>query len=132
METFEREGCSHLPTTITEGNTFITTARVDTQELFAMMKHVLEVYNYAICAHTAVAMQPGLNLAAAFPDKEIVVMATSTPAKFPVVMERGGVPVPKVESIERLFGLKEHKIMVEKGENWEKRMREGVMSFEQN
>ena len=45
-------------------------------------------------------MQPGLNLAAASPDKEIVVMATFTLAKFPVVMERGGVPVPKVESTE--------------------------------
>ena len=132
METLEKDGRSHLPTAITEGNTFIDTARVDTRELFATMKRVWEEFSYAICPHTAVAMQPGLKLAAASPNKEIIVMATATPAKFPEVMERGGVPVPRVESIERLFGLSEHKIMVEKEEDWEKRMREEVMSFEQN
>ena len=132
METLEKDGRSHLPTAITEGNTFIDTARVDTRELFATMKRVWEEFSYAICPHTAVAMQPGLKLAAASPDKEIIVMATATPAKFPEVMERGGVPVPRVESIERLFGLSEHKIMVEKEEDWEKRMREEVMSFDQN
>ena len=132
METLEKDGRSHLPTTITEGNTFIDMARVDTRELFVTMKRVWEEFSYAICPHTAVAMQPGLKLAAASPDKEIIVMATATPAKFPEVMERGGLPVPRVESIERLFGLSEHKILVEKEEDWEKRMREEVMNFEQN
>ncbi len=46
-------------------------------------------------------------------------------------MERGGVPVPRVEQIECLFGLPEHKEMVEKGEDWEKRMRDAVASFQQ-
>ncbi len=131
MESFERDGRCKLPEAITKTNTYLQTARVDTEELFSAMKQVWQENNYAICPHTAVAMNAGLRLAAQNPEEEIVVIATATPAKFPQVMERGGVPVPRVEQVECLFGLPEHKELVEKGEDWEKRMRDAVASFNQ-
>ena len=131
MERFERDGRCKLPEAITKMNTYLQTARVDTEELFSAMKQVWQENNYAICPHTAVGMNAGLRLAAQNPEEEIVVIATATPAKFPQVMERGGVPMPRVEQIECLFGLPEHKELVEKGEDWEKRMRDAVASFNQ-
>ncbi len=132
MKCFERDGRCKLPEVVTKGNTYLRTARVDTEELFKTMKQVWSESQYAVCPHTAVAMNAARKLIAQGTNEEIIVMATATPAKFPEVMERGGVPVPRVERIERLFGLSEHQLLAERGEDWEQKMRDGLASFEQH
>ncbi len=131
MKCFERDSRSQLPEAITKGNTYLHTARVDTEELFKTMKQVWTENQYAVCPHTAVAMNAAKKLTVQGPEEEIVVMATATPAKFPEVMERGGVLAPRIERIERLFKLPEHKLLVEKGDNWNQKMIDALASFEQ-
>ena len=137
METFERDGRCKLPPVVMENNTFLVTARVDTNDLFATMNKVWSERSYLTCPHTAVGMHAALN----FVEKrnktdsnqpiaqDMVVIATATPAKFPEVISSVGLPVPSVASFDRLSSLPEKKEMVEKDEDWEQRMREAVMSF---
>lgn len=138
MDAFEKDNTCVLPSDILDNNKCLTTSRVSMDETITTMQHVHKTYSYLVCPHTAVGMAAALEVVKRRSktqedpktvhshDQEIVVMATATPAKFVEIVKSAGLPVPHLERIERLHHLPESKLYMEKGEDWQRMLREAI------
>lgn len=132
MESFESGKNTPIPKSILENNSYITTMRVSNEETLAVMKQTWKEYGYLLCPHTAVGMQALSTVSdkLQWDCQDRVLIATATPAKFREVVAEAGLPLPAVPVIEKLFTLKETKLFLEQGENWEEKIKEVIMSFQ--
>lgn len=131
MKDFESGANSTIPPEVLKNNDYISTMRVTNENTLGTMQRVWKEYGYLLCPHTAVGMQ-ALSERSGGPlwdCRDKILIATATPAKFPDVLEQAGLPLPAAPAIERLYALKETKLYLEKGQNWEKRLREIISSF---
>ena len=152
MEKFENEQKSILPGKILQNTKHLLTASVDMEQCLETMGQVWKEHSYAVCPHTAVAWRPAVDYTkneietsrkseeedTAQTTEEVtggsgggrcdsmIVIATATPAKFPETLGKVGVPVPSVAWAEGLAGREERKLLLNKGEDWEKRLRETI------
>ena len=152
MNDFEQKQKSILPRKILENTQHLRTATVDTQQCLETMHEVWEECSYAVCPHTAVAWKPAVEyLMNGFGSRqmngnfvspstaagditdsgregcdEVIVVSTAIPAKFPDTLEKVGVPVPSVDWVQKLTGREEKKLFLNKGENWEEKMRDAI------
>ena len=131
MREFESGANTTIPPEILKNNNYISTVRVTNENTLGVMQHTWKEHGYLLCPHTAVGMQAlsegsGRSL---WDCKDKILIATATPAKFPDILGQVGLPLPAVPAIERLYALKETKLYLEKGQNWEKRLKEIIASF---
>ena len=131
MNDFESGASTTIPPEILKNNNFISTKRVTNENTLSTMQHVWKEHGYLICPHTAVGMQALSKQSAGslWNCQDKILIATATPAKFPDVLGQAGLPLPTTPVIERLYALKETKLYLEKGQNWEKRLKEIIASF---
>lgn len=131
MREFESGANTTIPPEILKNNNYISTVRVTNENTLGVMQHTWKEHGYLLCPHTAVGMQAlsegsGRSL---WDCKDKILIATATPAKFSDILGQVGLPLPAVPAIERLYALKETKLYLEKGQNWEKRLKEIIASF---
>ena len=131
MESFESGKRTVIPPAILENSNYITTMRVTSEDTLTAMQQTWKEHAYLLCPHTAVGMRALNATSEKLPWKcrEKVLIATATPAKFPEIISQIGLPVPSVPAIDRLFTLPETKLLLEKGQNWEEKLKEVVTSF---
>ena len=132
MKGFESGANTAIPPEILKNNNYISTMRVTNENTLGVMQRVWKEHGYLLCPHTAVGMQAlsegsGGSLWDCQEDK--ILIATATPAKFPDILGQAGLPLPAVPAIERLYTLKETKLYLEKGQNWERKLKEIIASF---
>ena len=131
MEGFEGGKRTTIPPVILDNNDYITTMRVTNDDTLAAMQQTWKEHEYMLCPHTAVGMR-ALQLASEtlpWNCREKVLIATATPAKFPEVITQLSLPLPSVPAIDRLFTLTETKLLLEKGQSWEEKLKEVIASF---
>ena len=133
MESFESGKRTVIPPKIREGNNYITTLRVTNEDTLAVMQLIWKEHGYLLCPHTAVGMHALLkHKESNLPQgdcQDSILIATATAAKFPEVLALIGLPSPAVPTIKRLFTLAEANIPLEKGQDWEKIIKEVIASF---
>ena len=131
MKDFENGINTVIPPEILQNNNYISTMRVTNEDTLGVMQRIWKEHEYLLCPHTAVGMQAlsegSKKLLWDCQDK--ILIATATPAKFPEILTQGGLPLPAIPAIERLYALPETKLFLEKGQNWEKRLKEVIASF---
>ena len=131
MERFEQKKKNVLPDKILQNTTHLCTTRVTKDECLETIEAVWQKYGYVICPHTAIAMRPALEYAKKEDSGEgrcdsVVVIATATGAKFPDTLQKVGVPVPTVPWARDLHSRAEEKLFLNKGEDWERTLREAI------
>ena len=131
MKDFESGANTTIPSEILKNNDYISTMRVTNENTLGVMQHVWKEHGYLLCPHTAVGMQAVSEGSAEmlWNCQEKILIATATPAKFPDILTQAGLPLPAVPAIERLYALKETKLYLEKGQNWERSIKEIIASF---
>ena len=131
MESFESGKRTTVPPALLEKSNYITTMRVTSEDTLTAMQQTWKEHRYLLCPHTAVGMQALHTMSEKLPWKcrEKVLIATATPAKFPEIISQIGLPLPSVPAIDRLFTLPETKLLLEKGDNSEEKLKEVVASF---
>ena len=127
MEKFEKDGNCNIPSELLASNHCITTMRVSQQRTLATMEYVWREFQYLVCPHSAI----GLCAALDYQQTEqgstnLVVIATATPAKFPEVVEKAGLPIPSSPAFAELHSKTETKLFMEKKEDWEQTLRVAV------
>lgn len=145
MQEFMRNKSCLFPGSVMDANTCISSASVPEGVVLATMREVWQQHGYLICPHTAVATRAALDL---LKDREQgagkeeeeedsvktasplalkpVVICTATPAKFAEAAERAGLPLPPSPRFNNLGGLEEHKLYMNKGEDWVKIMKQEI------
>lgn len=130
MKDFESGANTVIPQEILK-NGYISTTRVTNKDTLDVMQHVWKEHRYLLCPHTAVGMKALCDQPEGLPFDchDRILIATAMPAKFPTILAQAGLPLPAVQSIENLYALKETKLYLEKGQDWEKRLKEVIASM---
>ena len=149
MEDFERTQKSFIPVKARENFRHLFTASVNREECLETVRQVWGEFGYALCPHSAVAWKPAVEYALTNSDSQresvgeevtkrelcrekcemVVVMATATAAKFPEMLARVGVSAPSAAGwVGQLEGREERKLLLNKGEDWEKVLRQTIAS----
>lgn len=130
MEEFEKNKECVLPKVVMESNTCISSVRVCGEAVVATIREVWETYSYLICPHTAVATRAALDLLNGKREgtEKVMVICTATPAKFSNAVEQAGLTVSPDSKFSGLEKLPEHKLLMNKGEDWQQIMRRKIGS----
>ena len=81
-----------------------------------------------MCPHSAIGLCAALNYQRKEQRSEdLVVIATATPAKFPEVVEKAGLPVPSFPAFAELHSKAETKFFMEKDDDWEQILRVAIV-----
>ena len=125
MDTIEKDGHCDLPSELLATNNCITTTKVSKEDTLATMEYVMKQFQYLLCPHTAVGMHAALDYQKEKKSENVVVIATATPAKFPEVVEKAGLPLHT--SLAFSDSRKEAKLFMEEEDNWEQILRTTVV-----
>ena len=129
MEEFERSGECAIPAEVMDANTMVSSVCVQEDSVLATMREIWETHGYLICPHTAVATRAALDILEGEEEgrgEKVVVICTATPAKFSEAVEKAGLTLPPSEKFDCLEKLPEHKLFMDKGEDWYQRMRKEI------
>lgn len=132
MESVESGKSTLIPPKLLGSNNYISTMRVSNEETVGAMQRTWKEHGYLLCPHTAVGMQALLNVVPAglqWDCQDRILIATATPAKFREIFEQINLPLPASTGIERLFTLRESKVYLEKGQDWEEKLKEIIASI---
>ena len=127
MDTVEKDGRCDLPSELLATNNCITTTKVSKEDTLATMEYVMKQFQYLLCPHTAVGMRAALDYQKEKESENVVVIATATPAKFPEVVEKAGLPLHTSLAFSDLHSRKEAKLFMEEEDNWEQILRTAVV-----
>ena len=128
MEKFEKDGTCNLPSELLACNHCITTTRVSQQSTLATMEYVWKEFQYLVCPHSAIGLCAALDYQRKEQGSEdLVVIATATPAKFPEVVEKAGLPVLSFPTFAELHSKAETKLFMEKEDDWEQILRVAIV-----
>ncbi len=137
MEDLEETGSCNVPDRLLQGNKCVTTATVSNEETLSTIQQVWREFRYPLCPHSAIGVRAALDhLQSRGGSKEaegggqdeeaVIVIATATPAKFPEVLEKAGIPVPTHPALSGLHDKPEAKLYLEAGDDWEKVLKRDV------
>lgn len=153
MEDFEKRQKSVLPRKLLENVQHFLTASVDMKQCLETMEKVWKDHNYVLCPHSAIAWRSAMAYLSNDTDGErkeicgnqeadeggirgssrceyVIVVSTASPAKFPETLKKANVFVPSAPWVEKLEAARteEKPLPLNKGENWEEKLREVISS----